>query len=292
MMRNAAGMGEALDLDDAARLSAEGSFVRLSHGYTHYDMRGPSGLRPVVLVHGFSVPYFIWDPTFNALTEAGIRTVRYDLYGRGFSDRPNIKYDLALFVAQLGQLLDTLGDRNVDLIGLSMGGPITAAFAAAFPEKVRKVVLIDPSGGQPVSLGGLYKLAALPGIGDVLFGVLGTEYLLNTLAGDFFDQELVETFRERYQVQMKYRGFKRALLSTVRNKMLGSFTAVYAALGRIGMPVLLIWGRRDMTVPFGQSQTLLRLMPRAEFFPVPDCGHIPHYERPELVNPRLIEFLK
>lgn len=77
---------ERLTLDDAARQSSEalaygGSYVRLGSGVTHYELAGAKDARTVVLVHGFSVPYYIWDPTFDALTAAGFRVLRYDLTG-------------------------------------------------------------------------------------------------------------------------------------------------------------------------------------------------------------------
>jgi pimeloyl-ACP methyl ester carboxylesterase len=284
--------GEARVLDDAARLAAGGSFARLSHGFTHYEEGGAVNGRPVVLVHGFSVPYFVWDPTYGALTDAGMRTLRYDLYGRGYSDRPRVEYNLSLFVAQLGELLDTLGHTEVDLVGLSMGGPISAAFTAAFPRRVRRLVLIDPSGVTKVRLGRLYGLVAIPVVGNLIFGIVGSEYMVGKVAADFFQPRLIDEFRGRYRIQMEYPGFRRAILSTLRSGMLGSFQAVYATLGRIGTPVLVIWGQRDTTLPFQQSRTLLELVPQAELFPVADCGHIPHYERPEIVNPRLIDFLE
>src|SRR5258708_5112381 len=121
---------EILPMDDAARHSAEasqfgGSYVQLADGVTHYGLAGPSDGRTVVLVHGFSVPYYIWDPTFAALTQGGFRVLRYDLYGRGFSDRPAIRYDADLYVRQLRELLGALKiDGPVDLIGVSMGGPV------------------------------------------------------------------------------------------------------------------------------------------------------------------------
>ena len=64
--------------------------MRLSDGFTHYELGGPPTGHLVVLAAGFSVPYYIWDPTFSALTEAGVRVLRYDYYGRGFSDRPDV----------------------------------------------------------------------------------------------------------------------------------------------------------------------------------------------------------
>lgn len=90
---------------------------------------------------------------------------------------------------------------------------------------------------------------------------------------------------------MQYRGFKRALLSTVRNGMLGSFAEVYAALGKTDLPVLLFWGEQDTTTPFANAAALCRLIPHMEFHPIAGCGHIPHYEKPETVNPILLQFL-
>jgi pimeloyl-ACP methyl ester carboxylesterase len=101
----------------------------------------------------------------------------------------------------------------------------------------------------------------------------------------------VATFRQRYRIQMEFRGFRRAILSTLRANMLGSFEDLYARLGKLAKRILLVWGEQDKTVPFGQSRPLRRLLPGAEFMPVPNCGHIPHYERPDLINPRLLAFL-
>ena len=78
---------ERLDLNDSARRSAPGQFARLADGYTHYEIGGPPDGRVVVLAAGATVPYYIWDPTFAALTAAGFRVLRYDYYGRGYSDR-------------------------------------------------------------------------------------------------------------------------------------------------------------------------------------------------------------
>src|SRR5262245_8301926 len=83
-------------LDDAARTNAPGKFVGGPYGLTHYEFTpviSRDSTRIVVLVHGFSVPFYIWDSTVVALTKAGKRTLRYDVYGRGLSDRPDAAYD-------------------------------------------------------------------------------------------------------------------------------------------------------------------------------------------------------
>ncbi|GAB4465446.1 MAG: alpha/beta fold hydrolase [Anaerolineales bacterium] len=293
---------ETKRLDDEARAAAGGSFVTLTDGVTHYELSNDSplpraeglGVRDtVVLVHGFSVPYFIFDPTFDFLTQSGFRTLRYDLFGRGFSDRPRLRYNIDLFVRQLLDLLDALRFTSpVSLIGLSMGGPITAAFTARYAERVKSLTLIDPAGGRAVSLSPMLKAMKLPGLAEAIFGLVGSESLLKSAAKDFFDPELVEMFLEKYKVQMQYKGFKRAILSTIRNNMLGSFIETYRTLGKMDKPVLLVWGRNDTTVPFEHSNDLRAAVPQAEFHVIEECGHIPHYEKPAEFNPILLEFLK
>ncbi len=282
--------GETQVLDETARRAVPGSFVRLTDGCTHYELGGPETGRAVVLVHGFSVPYFIWEPTFQALTGAGFRTLRYDLFGRGFSDRPRARYDFNFFIRQLEELLDVLKLDGVALVGLSMGGPIAAAYTARQPTRVRSLALIDPIGLRPLGLSPLLKAALVPGVGELALGLLGNEQLLKSIASDFFDPKEVGMFQEQYQVQMRYRGFKRAILSTMRNGALGGFPQVYRHVGELSAPVLLIWGKQDRTIPFHSSGDILKAIPRAEFHPVENGGHIPHYERPDLVNPILIDF--
>src|SRR5215216_4265699 len=120
---------ETKELNESTRKEATGSFIQLTDGVTHYELSNPEQAETVVLVHGFSVPYFIYDPTFEFLTQSGFRVVRYDLFGRGFSDRPQARYNIDLFVRQLGDLLDALGfTRPVSLVGLSTVGPITTVF--------------------------------------------------------------------------------------------------------------------------------------------------------------------
>src|SRR5689334_24051787 len=137
-------LDESMQLDEITRSKADGCFVQLSDGMTHYQGGGKPAEVPVVLVHGFSVPYFIYDRTFDFLAASGFHVLRYDLFGRGYSDRPLRNYDIELFTRQLKELLDALAMPCVDLIGLSMGGPITAAFINEYPHRVARHVLIDP----------------------------------------------------------------------------------------------------------------------------------------------------
>lgn len=139
--------GETQELDAAARAAAPGQFVTLTEGRTHYELAGPPDAPAVMLIHGFSTPYFIWDPTFVELVAAGFRVLRHDLFGRGYSARPDVVYDQILFDRQLGELLDALGlTAPVHLVGLSMGSAIVVGFTARQPLRVSRLALLAPAG--------------------------------------------------------------------------------------------------------------------------------------------------
>lgn len=284
--------GETKRLTAEARAGLPGEFVELSDGVTHYELGGKANGPVVVLVHGFSVPYFIWEPTFQALCEAGFWVLRYDLFGRGTSDRPLVRYDLDLFTRQLDGLLDVLGFKEtISVVGLSMGGVIAAAFAGERLDRVARLGLIDPA-GFPIGYSLGFRLLRLPLVGEVLLNLAGTENLENSMASDFYNPKHIRAFIEQYRPQMAYKGFRRALLSTLRARVLEDGREVYQMVGESGLPTLLVWGEEDTTVPFKHHKTLLEWIPQAEFHPIPASGHIPHYEKPEVVGPLLAAFLR
>lgn len=274
-------------LDGAARDRAPGSFVRLERGLTHYEDAGPRGGQPVILIHGFSVPGYIWDATVPALAAAGFRVVRYDIYGRGYSDRPSGPYDRELFESQLAQLLDALGiRRRVDLVGLSMGGTIAAGFTDRFPGRVRRLVYIAPYAARR-RIGPL----ALPVVGEFLATVHFVPALLRRQHGDVRDTPWHGGWVDAYREQSEYHGFRRALLSTARDFIAREPLPLFEAAARHDKPTLLIWGARDTTVPVAAGRRLREIL-SPEFLLVRGAGHVPHAQRPDVVNPAIIAFLR
>ena len=281
---------ETLTLNDQVRATVSGNFIRLSGGVTHYELGGPTGGPALLLVNGFSTPYNVWDPTFEGLTKAGVRVLRYDLFGRGWSDRPDAAYDGALFVQQALDLLDTLGIREpVDIAGVSMGGPIAVTFTARHPERVRRVLLFDP--GYFTGFDLPFSMRA-PLIGEYNMAVRLAPGMAKSQWTDFMHPERYPRYLDPYIEQMRYRGFRRAILQTLRNYVSKDSSGDYRTLGASGKPVLLIWGKSDKDTPIALSKTIMRDVPQAEFHPIDDAAHIPHYEHPEIVNPIVLQFLR
>ena len=281
---------EHLTLDAAARQQAGGDFVTLSDGVTHYDVAGPDTGQRVVLVHGFSVPYYIWDSTSAALSAAGFRVARYDHFGRGWSDRPDVRYTIDLFDRQLSQLLDSLGWREpVDVVGLSMGGPVSAAFAGRHPGRVRSLTLVDPAAGPRGTVPFLFRI---PLLGPALWQAIAMPGMAAGQLGDFVEPSKWPDWADRYRVQMQYRGFGRALLRTRGARGDVPYDSLYFRVGALGTPTLLLWGKEDQTVRIEFADSVRRAIPQAQFHAIDHAGHLPHMERGDVVNPLLIGFLR
>ncbi|MBI9045920.1 MAG: alpha/beta fold hydrolase [Anaerolineaceae bacterium] len=283
--------GETEQLDMKMRFAAPGQFVLLPDGWTHYEICGPENGDVIVLIHGFSVPYLVWDPTFEPLTKAGFRVLRFDLFGRGYSERRLLPYDLNTYISQLSDLLNALDiQKPVHLAAISMGAPIAAGFCAQFPDQVARLVILDPAGfkdNRPV----FAKLFLVPIMGEIIMGLFGNTLLSNAVLREFSKKEKNKKYVEQYQQIMKLQGFKRALLYTLRFGPLNDLREIFQEAAQ-KHPVLLIWGKEDKTIPFEISQKALQAMPQAVFFPVEAAGHAPHHDLPKLVNERIIHFLK
>jgi pimeloyl-ACP methyl ester carboxylesterase len=281
---------ERADLDAAARQGVPGKFMTLGDGVTHYDVAGPDSGQRVVLVHGFSVPSYIWDSTVTALTGAGFRVARYDEYGRGYSDRPDVAYTADLYDRQLMQFLDSLGWRDkVDIVGLSMGGPVSATFAGRHPERTRSLTLVDPAAG---TAGAVPIMFRLPLVGPVLWQSFAVPTMAAGQLSDFVEPAKWPDWPARYRVQMQYHGFGRALLSTLRENSGRVLDSTYARVGALGTPTLLLWGMRDSTVTIDHADGVRKAIPQVQYHPIERAAHLPHMERTDVVNPVLIAFLR
>ena len=281
---------EQLTLDDQARNSAgaPGAFVALSGGVTHYEAAGPANGRVALLVHGFSVPSYIWDPTFKALADAGYRVIRYDLYGRGLSDRPDAAYDGAFYDQQIDDLLKALQvNGQVDLFGLSFGGFVTAHYAPTHPQRIRTLNLIDPSNARPT----IPWQLQVPLLGPYLFQVAAVPTMADNQATDFLHPERFPGWAERYRPQMAFHGFGRALYRSRMQLTQVDFDAMYATIAKAGLPVQLIWGKQDPTIPVAQSAHIRRAIPAVEYTEIDQSGHLPQMEQAAVFNQRTLAFL-
>jgi pimeloyl-ACP methyl ester carboxylesterase len=286
--RPAVAADESVVLDDAVRERLGVKSVRLRDGTTRYEVGGASRDELVVLVHGYSVPSFVWEPVVARLHEAGVATLTYDLFGHGLSDRPATDYTRELYARQLADLLESVRPTGrVHLVGWSMGAMIAARYAIERPERIASVTLVSPS-GLGIRMGLMGRVALVPVVGDLGHEMLGG-YGLRAAQREFFaDASGFDGYMERFEPQMQYRGFRRAMLSTLRHMGMDDFASEYTRYGRLGLPTRVLWGTRDRATPYESSSAFTRLVPGAELLALQDAGHASLYERPDVVAREIV----
>jgi pimeloyl-ACP methyl ester carboxylesterase len=266
-------------MDAEARRSAPGIFLELRHGSTHVVVGGPHSGDPVVFMPGATLPLSLWDGLFERLAEAGYRTIRYDRYGLGFSDRPKVEYDHDLFDEQLGELFAALDvQRPARLVGLAFGCPIAAEFALRHPDSVARLCMIAPDGfATPLSLAG--RIALSPYVGAAFGELFGNRTLKARVPGYSADERIRARVSERLLPELPYRGFKRALRSAVRNLPIDRGEDLYRRLNGGDIPIQLLWGRDDVVTPMPPEPVVRDFFSNAEIHLLDGVGHLPHFER-------------
>ena len=281
---------ETRTLDEAARKARGGSYVELEDGVTHYELLGPVEGEVIVLIHGGTIPMFAWDAQVPSLVDAGYRVLRYTQYGRGYSDRPRLEYDRALYQRQLSNLLDALGiDGRVSLFGLSFGAATAATFAAQNPNRVDRLAFIAPVVDYAEGRS-LFAVAKVPLLSDWLVRVFGIPGAVARATGFFERANAPPRYAAWFDEQTRIEGFERALLSFARSDALESYVKTYGSLG--SQPKLLIWGADDREIPRSQVELLRRTLSHLRYEEIEGAGHGVSVERQSEVNRHLRTFMR
>ncbi|MHA1994572.1 MAG: alpha/beta fold hydrolase [Candidatus Hodarchaeales archaeon] len=281
---------ESLELTDEVRATLPGSFIQTSDGYVHYQLKGEGEC--VVFVHGITTPSFVWDPIFDELASHNFSVLRYDLFGRGYSDRIRGRFDVDLYDRQLLELLTKLGlnKKKLTLVGLSLGGAICANFAVRHSELIKSICLIDPV--HPSKLPRAMKLLQVPGLNKIIVKFFGRNILFSNMSGNFHNYEKFPQFKDKFMAQLKFKGYSRSVISTMVQYKFDNLDRIYTSIGKLDVPICLFWGEEDTIVPYEVNEKLRTAIPHVIFHSIKEAGHLSHYEKPEIVTPLLLAFLE
>ena len=277
-----------------------GGWVKLSRGNIYFEWFRPDSTSvhkgTMVLVHGFSTPSFVWGGLIKRFTDSGYKVLVYDHFGRGFSERPRIKYDKDLYLETLRELIISQEiTEQVNLVGYSMGGPIVSFYADTYPENTKSVTLIAPAGFSE-SIPEMKSWTTMPIIGDWFWRVFsdrlyGIGNMSETQESDDPLSINEDQFLPLFQSQLSYRGFNESLLSTIRNFNLFDVRNMYENLSSKEIPILTLWGNKDGVVPFKGSTEFSRIFPTGRMIRIDDGTHDITYRQPSLIGKEIILFL-
>ena len=196
-----------------------------------------------------------------------------DLYGRGFSDNPDLPQTDELRANQVIELLDRRNIKKASLVGLSNGGRIISKIAYLKPEIVNELFYIASSGfydypdtnERDVTLNEINDL--IKSYPEMAMGQ----------KNDFFNPGQYPDWIDKYKELQKHKGFARALISTTKN--LVTLDYVHNKIDSLNIPVYTFWGEFDTVVIYDEfKERLNRVLPnRTEFF-ISNSGHLPHME--------------
>jgi pimeloyl-ACP methyl ester carboxylesterase len=282
---------ETLSYKEAAQKYATGKFVTVDSKKIHYIEKGEG--KPVILIHGFLYSTVMWKKNIDAFTSK-FKTYAIDLWGWGYSERLNsTDYSFPLYTQQILQFMDALNIRKASLVGQSMGGGIAVYLAAHYPERVDKLILVDPAAipYPTTTIGLIYQQ---PFIGEFLNALPGDALLENNIKTIwFYDPKKVgkEYLQEVIQ-PLRIQGTSEGLMYILRNVLKTPYVEKEVnMLAQIHKPVLIVHGREDKAVPLDRSEKLSRLWKESKLVVFDKAGHSPHEEYPEKFNSIAIDFL-
>ena len=264
-------------------------FISIGNGVTvHLRDEGPRDGLPIILLHGSNSDLHTWDEWTDGLKDQ-YRVIRFDQVGHGLTGPdPSGDYSRGNYVADILGVANTLGLERFILGGNSMGGKHTLAFAAAHPDRIAGLILVDGSGGPVIEVerkdddgGGNigFTIARMPGVNRIAEQITPRSLIAQSLEQSVSVKSVVtDEMIDRYWELLRYPGNRRATMMR--------FSLPYDPLGEaeiaaITAPTLIQWGDEDRLIPLAAGEWLDRTMPNSELKVYRGIGHLPQKEDPQ-----------
>jgi pimeloyl-ACP methyl ester carboxylesterase len=251
---------------------------------------------PVILIHGFGGSMWQWEYQQHTLSQH-FRVLTLDLPGAGLSDKPEIDYRPDQMLDFFLGFMDAVKIPQATLVGNSMGAGLAIGMALEYPTRVAKLVLVD---GLPQHV--MEKLTSpsvrraletrapdwLISFGNMLFGGLMIESVLKEIVHD--PALLTPAVIERSNRNRQRPGIIKPIMAVRENLPLWE-SEFAVRVGTITHPTLVLWGEEDRVFPIAVGEELHQIIKGSQFIRIPKAGHIPQWERPDVVNQELITFI-
>lgn len=277
----------------AARSVRPGKLIKLRHGQTHYQLDDEADRPLLICIHGWSTSSYVWEQLRPSLRDRGYRLLTYDLYGRGLSDRPDLRQTPKFFTQQLDELLSRLNLRNqrMNVLGYSMGGAIAAHFVSQNVDAVDRMLLLAPAGmivRFPITrrvarsfpkVFDPHLLAALP-------KVLPSQF--DNEAQGFAHLPEVARVVQSQKRELAYRGYIPSLVSSLNGVLAANMKAEHRKIVRSGLRVRAVFGAEDTTIPSPWAKRLFdHWYPTGTSVEIRGAGHGLPYTHPGNVAEQL-----
>ena len=280
---------DSQSLDTWSSKYAKGKFINLDGRKTHYIEQGEG--EPVILLHGFFYDSYLWAENIDTLAKNN-RVYALDLWGFGYSTREPLDYCYQLYADQVLQFMDYLDIRRASIVGQSMGGGTAVLFCLQHSDRVNKLILVN-SAGLPNSPPWASKVACLPRIGELLFG-LNTDVLRRDgLKNDFVHNKklVTQSYFENVTRFHKISNTTKVILAVLRKNFFDKLSEEIECLAKMEVPILIVWGREDKAISLCHGQEMHRILRGSRLEILDNAGHVANFDRAEEFNKIAEKFL-
>jgi pimeloyl-ACP methyl ester carboxylesterase len=246
---------------------------------------------PIVLLHGTSASLHTWDGWAKAL-RGQRRVIRFDLPAFGLTGPdPREDYSIAAYVRFVTAVMDELQVQRFVLAGNSLGGQVAWETAAALPQRVQRLVLVDAGGyafkPESVPLG--FWIARTPGVRLLMEYTLPRPVVERSVRNVYGNPALVTPeLVDRYAAMTLRAGNRHALALRMDQRLAGD----EARIKSLHLPTLVLWGGRDHLIPMDSARRFASDIAGAQLVVFDDLGHVPHEEDPARTVAALRRFLQ
>lgn len=262
-------------------------------GSLHVERYGLGG-QAVLLVHGFGTNSFVWRNIGPPIALANLTAFAVDLFGHGASDRPfDADYGIAAQAEYLDRALTALRMARATIVGLDLGGAIALRFAAAHPERVDKLILVNPIAFDDIPPADVRSLQRNTGRFALRIsrGVMGAAPLLrDLLTRSVADPaHMPEPLIARYLAPWVGRDGVDHLLRVARVVNREDMDEV--DLRALPHPTLILWGDRDPWVKSKVGDDLADVIGGSKLVHLPNAGRLVPEDVPEMLSDLMLDFI-
>ncbi len=275
--------------------NSKSKFLAMDGMEVHYRDEGTG--KTIVLLHGTAASLHTWDAWTTELIKNGFRVVRMDLPAFGLTG-PNKRHDYSInrYVKFVNDFLNDLDIKSCYLVGNSLGGRIAWNYAADYPQRVEKLVLLDASGFEILNQDGskknpplAFQLAQSPLLSWAVRYFTPKFLVRKSLKEVMADDRLVtDKLVKRYHDFMLREGNRAAFIARVNL----NYEDQTEKLKKINTPTLIQWGMLDEWVPLVCAYQFDKALPNSQLVIYDDLGHIPMEEDPQRTVRDVLEFVK
>lgn len=266
----------------------EGQDVRMA--YMDVAPLGTPNLRSVILLHGMNFFGETWATTIEILRKEGWRVIAIDQIGYGRSSKPILHYSISTHASNTKRLLDHLGIATTDIVTHSMGGMVASRFAASYPDTVGNLAMINQIGltdarsGRPWrDTSEVYKASLARDYPEIVKGMRA--YYVN------WKPEYMKYVKIHYGWTRSGDWPRMAMVRALQQQAIYADPVVYD-WPRIKARTLVIGGEKDGPNYPAQAKRVADTVQNGQLYLIPNIGHNPQFEAPDLLYPPLLKFLK